>query len=254
MEKWHNLLLVRTKTIPISRDYFIKNWVWYPQLESNQHLPLRRGLFYPLNYEDEKRRQVLYSKKPYKSNSNKADNTKYHQYDTRAFFIFDLFLQRTEMFFESCIFNGNMSLRFLQKKLRFFKFNDAYRVFCYFLSSSKFERKVLDHGIFLLYFTSQIKIYFFERAIMRYSRCLWCLKRFFFFCLCIGRILRNNNLCFFLFLRREIIDIIGMKIDNLPHFFTSYFSSFCVSIYATSRYSQKIGSFLTSVSIHKNNS
>ena len=25
---------------------------WYPQLESNQHLPLRRGLFYPLNYKD----------------------------------------------------------------------------------------------------------------------------------------------------------------------------------------------------------
>lgn len=26
--------------------------LWYPQLESNQHLTLRRGLFYPLNYED----------------------------------------------------------------------------------------------------------------------------------------------------------------------------------------------------------
>lgn len=28
------------------------NHIWYPQRESNPHLPLRRGLFYPLNYED----------------------------------------------------------------------------------------------------------------------------------------------------------------------------------------------------------
>lgn len=27
---------------------------WYPQQESNLYLALRRGLFYPLNYEDRK--------------------------------------------------------------------------------------------------------------------------------------------------------------------------------------------------------
>lgn len=31
----------------------IFNYLWYPQQESNLHLPLRRGLFYPLNYKDE---------------------------------------------------------------------------------------------------------------------------------------------------------------------------------------------------------
>lgn len=36
------------RTVPRFDSFFL----WYPQLESNQHLPLRRGLFYPLNYRD----------------------------------------------------------------------------------------------------------------------------------------------------------------------------------------------------------
>lgn len=34
---------------------------WRPQLESNQHLSLRRALFYPLNYGDLMRRKLYYT-------------------------------------------------------------------------------------------------------------------------------------------------------------------------------------------------
>ena len=34
---------------------------WRPQLESNQHLSLRRALFYPLNYGDLMRKNIYYT-------------------------------------------------------------------------------------------------------------------------------------------------------------------------------------------------
>lgn len=43
-----NFVSISTQT----RQEIEKCLKWYPQLESNQHLTLRRGLFYPLNYED----------------------------------------------------------------------------------------------------------------------------------------------------------------------------------------------------------
>ena len=54
------LLITQEKELQLAESKLVKtlkklqNHVWYPQQESNLHLPLRRGLFYPLNYEDKK--------------------------------------------------------------------------------------------------------------------------------------------------------------------------------------------------------
>lgn len=57
--KSHTLPIVEFTAIEseVNKNNFKDLWenpVWYPQQESNLHLPLRRGLFYPLNYEDKK--------------------------------------------------------------------------------------------------------------------------------------------------------------------------------------------------------
>lgn len=60
IEMYSKLLITQEKELQLAESKLVKtlkilqNHVWYPQQESNLHLPLRRGLFYPLNYEDKK--------------------------------------------------------------------------------------------------------------------------------------------------------------------------------------------------------